>query len=485
MVVWNEQQKQTIRKIIANLIGEENKTRGLRDLAPGMLPNELGFEREVFLAITEFVQNDIAPNYANVLTYLENNHPLDERERLVHNMEALIKERTADGLIEPLSWILTDTLFRNKSQYALGKINSIFADPKLTSRDAYFEALEVFKGLAPRTSREKIISFADMQEKWFEQREINIALARSGKAIGPRLPWESTWKILPYMRPNEICLIYGVMGFGKSTLAQLIAEDIAHVQGYDVLFVHLETDPMTYMSRVLARELRCPLTPLETGFYTKDGQRYFLDLTKQPLANRVAEIKRDFIRRDTEVGTFYYYHCPGSSVEDIAATAERYQVLAEEKGRKLVIVLDYFQKLSYANYKAPNKAEGLNQAANMLKNMAESLGINVIVFAQDKPSEGLQEQDIAQIREANTLPIISQTAIRVERKRATTDLPLSGEDLIGNKAYAHRKGDWDSKTILRLTKGNNASMAEADQGLVRILGGYFTVQNLEPELNEF
>lgn len=495
MVVWTEQQKQTIRKIIANLISEENKTKGLRDLAPAMLPNELSFEREVFKAIVEFVDNDIAPNYVNVKTYLENNNPLDKHEEVIRQFDALFSERTSDGLIEPLSFILIDTLFKNKTQLALGKINTIFADPKLTSRDAYFEALEVLKGLAPRSNKERVLSFTEVQDKWFEQREANIALVRSGKTIGPRLPWESTWEILPYMSPNEVCVIYGVTGFGKSTLAQLIAEDIAHVQGYDVLFVHLETDPLKYMSRVLARELVCPVVPLETGFYDKNGQTYFLDLTRQELGRRVERIRRDFAHKDANIGTFYYNHCPGASVEDIAASAERYQVLAAEKGRKLVVVIDYFQKLDWSAYRAPAKTQGLNQAALVIKNVAESLGINIIVFAQGSLEDGFGQQDIAKLRDANELVVSSQTVIRVERQIATSDAPAKHKegvdrgkpiyDLLGNPMYAHRKGELDSIALLRLVKGNNASTATEKQGKIRIMNGYFMVKSVGREQNEF
>lgn len=478
--MWTDKQLETATRLIANLIGPEDRSGELQDFLFLDLPAELAFPERILNIILSLGSEGVAPTFDNIALYLQNETSEDYSEAL----SQLVTFQTEDRTITPLVYILRDTVQKTKTTRALSLMQGIFANPKLTQVDAYLQAMEVFKGLAP-FHKGHIETFADTVDQWLARQETYKLLQESGRNIGPCLPWASTWEILPYMRPKELCLIYGVTGFGKSTIAQLIGEDVAHRQGYDVLFTHLETDPLTYMSRVLSRELRIPLKELERGWYvTNRGDRQYLDVNRGELGRDVQGIVRNFKQTDREVGTFYYNHAPGASVERIAMDVQRYKERAERRGRKLVLVLDYVQNLDWSAYKASAKTQGLNIAAERLKNLAETEDINIIAMAQAQLENALDRHETPQLRDANEFGVKSQTVIRVDRQRATEDDPiyLNAQldlmiDRIGSRMFYHRKGEWDSSTVLRLIKANNSSTSEDTQGYVKFVNAYYTIRS--------
>ena len=457
MITIDKTQKKAINRLLASLIGDRDKTieMGPWVLSVDMLPDDMIFEQIALSQFYVFKNDGIAPTEDNLrLAFVGKDY--DDRLNELFEIRA---SHPADT-VPSLAYSLRNYIDTQRLKLAGQRVAEITSDKTKTAADAGKEAVKVLQRALPKQKTITERTGLELADTFFAEQARNIENAKQGKTIGPCLPWAQ--EVLPYLIPGDILTIAAKTKFGKTTMAALIAEYIAYkIGGYDVLFVHLETNQIAIASRIMSRKLLIPRNTLFQGFYRhpKTRERVYVDMREEPWRSKRDEILRSIAKAEEQKGCIIYQHDPGITIEQLELSITMQQAISEARGRKLVVVLDYFQEVDWSAYNA-DKQHGLNAAASKLKNVIEQRGCYAIVFAQDDPETHWADETL-RVRYCRQLPIVSQIGIRLERDRAETDLPMmerkgkQKKDSLGFNMFWQRKGSLQSESRLNFVQGNN------------------------------
>lgn len=213
--------------------------------------------------------------------------------------------------------------------------------------------------------------------------------------------------VLGDILPGYLHVVVARSSVGKTMYLEQVGEYNAQ-RGRQVAFYHLELAHETMLHRAIVRRMPMRADP---GAVAKAIG--FQDLDHGYCGPEVAQAM-NAIR--PWFGRMTYIHCPGWSVERICADIVRLRA----KGRCDLAVVDYLQKLSW-----PTESKvGLNLAqlygvmANQLKNVAEQLGIPVLIGSQvsrDYKARGDRRPHAEDIRNSGMIEEMSTQIVVLHR----------------------------------------------------------------------
>jgi len=380
--------------------------------------------------------------------------------------------------ITAIAMSLSEHTGRAKMALALSEAQKVLRQGGLSNVAAYEEISELLSAAAPRarvaTSRAADSLF---EESWEHQRKMAEQYAQ-GQAVGPNFPWQNLNALVPFLSPGDMTLIGAQTGFGKSVCAQQISEHIAHtIGGYDVGLFHLETTGLDFMMR-----LGCRLLPIHGSDYFKTK------LTGQKIAKRIERLEGEYRRAQKEKGEITYEASYGIGWEDFKNRVTLGKIRAEAAGKRYVCIVDYYQKFGSSGFS--NRTEAYNTIAENLKDLAQQLGIYMIVFSQEQPhtQKSAPGGDVSEGELSswggNVINFQSQVIIRVIRRRnieadsiwMEADDKTPKRDALGKMMYLHRKGQIDSSSKLKVIK---ASFGQVGDAHVLFANGFFDIMDTD------
>src|SRR3990172_8384915 len=327
-MMLTDNQKENLKRMLANSFGEDTtKLYELRQLDPDIFPSDMAFERFVFEVLLKLAAAGGIPLPKEVIPFLDNDPHWQENGRVL--LETLLGFSTTDGLITSYVIAFRDYQEAIRLRTVLEKGIADLEDGKVGITAAYDKLVTGLHKAAPKKKSFSSVGGHDLTKDWRKYVAGNLAQARAGNAIGPRLPFEATWEIVPFIKRKEVLIIEAISKMGKTNIMAYSADYIAHrLGGFDVLFCHLETDALTMHSRYMSRRMKIPFNYLEQGFYYKNGEQIFLDLGAPPWKELADKLDEDIARAEKTMGAISYFHCVGATPEDISVEIAKRKLLA-------------------------------------------------------------------------------------------------------------------------------------------------------------
>lgn len=479
---FSKGQKDVLKSLIANLIGDRDRVNEMHKwrVYPDFVPEEMDFESAALRIIYFLRQNGMPPTEENVLTSLsvefENSH-----ERL----DSLLTWRTDDGSVLTLASSLGSWAQKQKMSLAVDTMKQVVSDNTVTMTDAYSQCLALLQQCAVLGTTTQSVSDLDAHDEWLTYHRKNVENAKDGKLLGPRLPWRSTYELIPYISPGEPLLFYGHTGYGKTFLAQQIAEYIAYkMGGYNVLYLHFETDQKRLITRVMSRKLKVRADILEQGYsidFDEQGHesRKVFSLDAPENVDDVRNIREELKTLEATMGRLEYKHCNGDSLYDVDAEILDQINHAVADGRKLVVICDYMQVIRWSDVYGQGLGEpqGMRFMANHFKDMCEKYNeipgfqdsMYAIMLAQDA---SFNENEVSVTIRGGLEPSKRfQQALRIWRDRAEKNAPwivngVQKQDRLGWPMFLHRRDELSSAIKLIVLKNNNGPTGSARIGCI-------------------
>jgi replicative DNA helicase len=475
------ERKEIALSLIANMIvTNEESQRGMWSrineqaeyrLIPEMIhPSGMAFERTVLRALYTLHSQNMPASFDNILARVRTEHEGSEDKLM-----ALIGYRTEPPDVSSLAFGIGDWIETQKMIIAAEAIVERMKSQEGSVTDKFNEAMQIMESIAPINTQIGSNTAADMFALWENVQHERERRLAAGLSVGPSFPWKSLNKKIANLKAGELCTIMAKSSHGKSVLAVIIAEYMAHVLGFDVVFFHLETSSVSIMDRIVSRKLMVQSGALR--------QPEVFKLSNKAHAAAYEAAKAEYLHLDETKGRIIDVPCAGIAMSGLRTECSKYLAQSQARGKELVGVVDYYQQVDWSEL-AKNKSEGHNAVANALKNMSETLAsarndFYLIAFAQygvdtdygDKKA-GHGGQEIVQR---------SQVVIRVEREQATVDAPMiinkggkavQATDLIGVPIFHHQAGDISSDAYLNVTKANDDSQGPV---AVKFINAYYEV----------
>ena len=473
-LVLNEGQRKNLAVMTANLIGDIDKTDQVKqhDFNVELFPGDMAFERMAFEAIIEISNSKIATNKHNLTVHLQNFYD-DAPDRV----EKLMSLQTEDGQAEIFAKSFSEWSRGKSIEIAVAKMVPISENGNLPFHTKLNQIHELIAGTERFARNFQTLSTSEMLDNWLKYQQKNIELIKMGLNIGPTLPWGDSLTLIPNLRPGEMMLMEAVTGYGKTTFGTFIAKHIAHEQpGYDSLFIHLETDAIVLESRFLSHEFMIPINSLERGVHVRSKKPdVSLDMMHDPVwSKKYEDYRQQLLKKEAVNGRVWYHHANGASVVDLGIEIRRRKAESEQEGRKLVVIIDYYQNINWTNLYGTNSGEafGLNQIAFRLKELTELHDLFMIVLAQSAPTSNYEAGYTT--RGAKEMNLKSQIVIKIRRdEEAEDNLIVPGmKNAFGEDVYFHRVGEKDSAITLQVTKSNNNATGPIP---LRIINKYFKI----------
>ena len=255
------------------------------------------------------------------------------------------------------------------------------------------------------------------------------------------------------LRKTELVLVGGRQGIGKTVFALQMARNLALNEGMFALYISFEHNEIHLLNRLICLESINPTRdPGNSGVRLKDLHKIVVsERESQSYAGMgLYDILAKNPKTAPSMKTISQYAdnlilMKGSpAVTTLAGIREMVQVLAEATQGKLVLFVDYLQKIAIYPERAANEAEKVTIVVEGLKDIAMSMNIPVVsVVAAER--EGLKSRRLHMfhLRGSSALDYECDIAIIMNNKFQI----LSKEHLAYNPYKSEMFRDWVVFTI--------------------------------------
>jgi hypothetical protein len=533
-----EELRLNITTLLANIVARGESVDLGKILSWEEIPADFTMLRRIHEAIHNTQTRGLPPNADNIIESLKNDSGLngEEAQKVV---EGLLKHQSKFGNIEHLGVWVREAVAQVAFQEGIEEILRIINTPEGTPQQRWERALTVWGSIQSLNTGEALELDAAGRFNHFRNRQRERwERARKGLSIGPSLkfrdfvgkkriryihndvreqrdtngdiPWcaileekdefiSEEWltePAIPILQDGDVTLVTAEPKKGKSTLAGIWAEHNAYTLGHMVLVLQLETDQDSSEIRALARDMFIPRDALVTGHINPDATDQYLWNYERNRQGKIigteqtkkVPIKEAFDARESYLssrpGSVIYAYCPGWSVFRIIEAMRMMSLVAKHEGKKLLVIIDYYNKISREGISGDSEANTLSRIADYIKDTTARLGCHTIVFSQETPNEnrpspygsrGIQQK--------------AQIHLSLQRWTAWEDIPLlvaneDGKavhmrDSIGRPIYWCKDTDnWDARAILKVIFANDNPGTECR---IMFYNAYFTAQDCPKE----
>lgn len=259
------------------------------------------------------------------------------------------------------------------------------------------------------------------------------------------------------LRPGELLIIGGPFGVGKTIFGLQAARNVVyHDEGNMAIYVCYEHDRVHLMSRLLCLEsaeqgrVEALLTLRKLADLAQspagDGGGLMAQLRRSPLYAPILETMDSYADRLVLV-----------KASGALSTLDRIQEWVAEAAasgpRQLLLVVDYLQKIPIQRNPLQPETEVTTYLAQGLKELAMSMGIQVIAIAvSDRPGLKARRMRLSDLRGSSALQYEADIGIMLNNKR---DI-ISREHMVYNLARAEALRNWVVMSVEKNRAGRYA-----------------------------
>ena len=240
---------------------------------------------------------------------------------------------------------------------AAGRIAQAAHQPDAIPEEVFDQARRLIDGVAPLQLDSSVLAWRDSLGDWLAGQVEREEEAKSANAR-VRFPWMALQQRVRWLRPGMLAVIAADSGVGKTLFLECCAEAWAKV-GHHIAFFHFELSHQVMLDRRMARQSGVSISKIEDGH---------IDEQIQEATGRMSEW----------AGGINYVHCPGWTMGQVAATARKLAA----RGMADVVIVDYLQKARLLGDSGMNSAQERGQQVEVLKVVAEQLGMPILLAAQ-------------------------------------------------------------------------------------------------------
>jgi len=445
-----------IRSMLRGLMGDEDRTLELSVRIPYTeIPADLAFEADVLRVLYICSDKEITPTPENITTGLAI-HCKRSGDETIAAMSDLALINT-DGNVKFISRWLDDYLKQIRIENAAAQVSLVVTSTVGTTDERYEQAVQILGGVAGVS--DSAITLSDKQRRdavmsFFHE---NTEKIRTGAPLGPSLMLKgftgekdaqgnvTVEGAIPSLAWGDVTIISALRGNGKSTVAGALAEHNAWRLGFDVLFIHLETDHREMEIRSIARNLRVRASHLRSAPVTAD--------------KRLMEgIEKFFEWRDTRPGQIEYCFCPGWDVFRVENAIRAGRMRAEERGKELVVFIDYLGKLD-ESLESDGSAHLMKQISARIKNITQRENakspVHTFLFSQETQNTTTGK---AYTYGSQAVLDSGQVYISLQRESSAKENAIhSDNDFFGKPRWLHQRGQASSTMVWHVLKANSAA----------------------------
>ena len=389
--ITTDYDRKTIRTLLANLMGENNRLfeMGSATIGPEHIPSDMPREKLLLDLIYRYAQ---LPTREVLLGHMLHQTKENQHEDIKKWFEQIVP--TADRAVAPLCYPLLYRLDQIKLQEGLQHAQKrVESGEEMTI--VYRDVVDAIADARP--------TGADSTKRMTQTERFEFYLAQQAKRAANKERYSKglTWftpslnYLVPVVRYSDLILFTAQTKFGKSTVSSVMAEDIAWRQGYDVLFLQIETDHESFQERQIARLLNIPIKYQRMPFVNAKNaapKAYRQDGTPTSFAQLYAEMEKYLKDTAEQRGEIIYVHCPQWGISDIRNRVDLERRLSTKRGRRLVVILDYLSAMPLPIGKGKYERDALNELINDIKAIPESYAesewpIHFILLDQERNAE--------------------------------------------------------------------------------------------------
>lgn len=493
-----EDQHKQLLSLFGSMIGEPNavKKMGQHIIDWNILPREKDGSESMysrFLRIFYVLSGDRDPALADekdsvIVTQGDMVRSLAlevGEEKATEFVDKAVNRKPIDASVFGSAAMLSDWIENRKGAAAFRAAAAVFDGRIGLAAEQWHDAMELVKDAAPRPKKIDAVEGVNIFDRWKKVYNERLRLAAEGRTAGPKLPWGLSRKVA-MLKKSDLNTFAGKSSTGKSTIALLLAHEIAHKQkGYDVAYFYMETRTESQADRLISNGI------WKFSADSKNGQGVLVQDLQDPSngfnlwEDKVAskaydDAEADYRRRSEENGRVWFVHCPGITSVEMTTQVAMYKALAQAKDRELVVIVDYYSLLSPIGLISPDAAGwAQNDAkADFFKELAEQQEVFMITFAQDNMEADYTDNNRKTTKNGSLIYERSQVLIRIMRPYADANKPWNDDkgkqrvDLAGRPIFWHVAGQPQSDAQLVVEKASDGATGPID---IRVFNSYWQI----------
>lgn len=449
----NDHVQDTIRMLVANLVGEESKTfkMGANMILFDDLPREMTLEREILLLVRMCDTSNprIPPRPETIERLLS----AGDKHALIPGFRELVTRfKTDDGDVTTLAFILKRIYFqRDKNLKVSAAIQQLVESPNGLPEEQLRDAARLISREMPGILNMQPYNLASGYQLWRQAQAARNERLEAGLALGPNWPFQRLCDLIPNLKPGEVATMMMKTKFGKTTLGSVLAEHWGLTQKYRVLILLFETSIQSYMDRIIARNCEIPT------FDQRTGKLDLARIDRFPDAKEKLEEYEYKIRDDAD--NILMLPCPGWGPLEIEPTVRGVKEEAKANGQELIVVWDYYQLINKSMW--AGATQPFNESVEWLKTFTEQEGIYSFVLCQEK-------DDYIEPKEGTNIITRSQNFMRMHRTWADTNAPVydtlnrQERDAMGNLRFYHQVGKLHSSAWIEILYSNDDQVGDVE-----------------------
>lgn len=421
-----------IRVVIARLIGDHDRIYDQEvPLRREMLANDMkDREGHVLDAIWYCTENGTPPTFENVVAFLEISKRMPNANEFINQMLLELEGDHSRDNIRFLSNYI-QVWFDERKLHNIGAIAQTIADDMYMDYSEKHQAISnLLMEIAPGdTFVQENLTEEEFKMLVWEENQETMRLRAEGMDIGPCLPFAGQQALFPHFRWGAVTTAMGQPGSGKSTIMDLLSENICWNQKLDCDFIMFSTEtPLEERAqRQFSRHNLIPYLKMIRGDINLNTSKW------KPIWDRWINTKR---QNNNNLGYIRYFFSPSANVFQICNQMLRTAEASRTLGRKVCFGVDALSPSSF-DWEATHASLGEFGALRAIHGMmsrtlsiiaAKGIRAHLFIAAQEGDTRGqMFGGKIAKQR--------SQYVFSIDRKRFGDPdengyFPKAGHDLL-------------------------------------------------------
>lgn len=309
----------------------------------------------------------------------------------------------------------------------------------------------------PLQDKKQTFTRIDIIEQLSEAQIKRVEAYEQNKVLGSILHLEGLREAVPVLNDGDVTLITAPPKAGKTTCVMYLSEANTIQNDIDVLVLLAETSPKTIEERFIAKDLLIPGWALRKGI---------VDLTKTPYKKAYESYIESEENIWNTLGRVYFQYIAGFKISQIASEIRIHKRLADKRGRTLLVIIDYLQRIAKPNRQSDVEAIAL--ISNSLKDIAVRYDCHIILFSQETLSSEANNRGDSRAHGSNTPIFVAQNHIALKVLNCTRNILVEDEDgalhnRLGRERYWQKAGRNKRQSVVRfdIIRTNNDDTGSA------------------------
>ncbi len=481
-----------ILALVGNLIGDRNRIpeMGTYKLTPDMIPDqkgdkELDTARTMLRLMYDLAGAKLPPTQENLMPGLIKVYGEEAESRYwqIFNKRG-VQDTDPARMVSSYAFYLADWIAYRKMELAVDEMRQAVEIREGNAETLHAQLADILLQAAPQRRRVEVKDVAADLKVWRQELSERKKQAEEKGSVGPESPFPSLNRKTGPLRKGELDLWSAKTGFGKSTIAWLLARHAAwgEGQGYNVLLFAFEQYPQSILERYAAERLN--LTTLdfrEFGHRQTDrkDQEYF-DPDDPDWSDMLDALEREVGEYVEERGNIWIVPAAGWGPYEIETEVAIRASASSAQNRELYVIYDYYDLINPKGLQffGSSQTSALEAITDFMRDaIGQQYEVYTTAFAQDNVKADYMTHTMPY--NGQRIYQRSQRYVRIERKIAETQQFAMGSDglepmrdALGRNILLHDIGQADSNSLLHIIKCNDG---ETGYIPVRFWNGRFRV----------